>query len=334
MTEEVRMKVLVTGATGFVGSAVARKLIGDGHDVRVLVRDPSKLAAVGLGGVTDIVTGDITDPAVMDKAVDGVDCALGIAGTFREPNLSDDRYRQINVDAVRLLLDAAKRHRVRRVVHCSTVGIHGNVTGAPATEASPVIPDGIYEVTKAEGDRIARVYGREIGVDTVVLRPTPIYGPGDTRLLKLFRMAGKQRLVMLGDGSAGYHLVHVDDLAQAFLLAATGHGKAGEAYIIGGAEQPSLNELIATLADVLGRKDQKTIRIPAQPVRLLGHLCEIICRPFGINPPIYRRRVDFFINNRRYDIGKARNELGYVPKIGMRDGLEQTAAWYRARGML
>jgi len=327
------MKVLVTGATGFVGAAVTRRLLQAGHDVRVLVRDPAKLAAVGLD-VDDVVQGDITDRAAMDRALAGVDAALGIAGTFREPNLSDERYREINVEAVRILLELAKQHELKRVVHCSTVGIHGNVKGPAATEASPIVPDGIYEVTKAEGDRLARELGRELGLEVVVLRPTPIYGPGDTRLLKLFKMASKSRLIMLGDGKAGYHLVHIDDLADAFLLALDGAGVPGEAYIIGGPEQPSLNELIGTLASILGQDDQKTIRLPAGPVRLLGHACEIVCRPFGIDPPIYRRRVDFFINNRRYDIAKARTELGYRPQVTMRRGLEQTAAWYREQGML
>ena len=90
----------------------------------------------------------------------GVDTVYGIAGTFREPNLTDDRYREVNVEAVRLMMEAAKRHGVRRVIHCSTVGIHGNVVGPPASETTPLRPDGIYEITKAEGDQLALSYAR------------------------------------------------------------------------------------------------------------------------------------------------------------------------------
>ena len=327
------MKALVTGATGFVGSATVKKLQADGIEVRALVRDPSKLEAAGVK-TDDVVIGDITDPEAMDEVLEGVDCAVGIAGTFREPNLSDERYREVNVDAVRILLEKSAKHGVKRVVHCSTVGIHGNVVGPPATADSPINPDGIYEVTKAEGDKIAREKGKELGLDVIVLRPTPIYGPGDTRLLKLFKMAAKKRLIMLGDGSGGYHLVHIDDLADAFLLAVKGAGVPGEGYIIGGPERPSLGEMIACLSEVLGQTDQQIIRLPAKPVWYLGWLCEIICRPLNISPPIFRRRVDFFINNRAYDIEKAREQLGYNPKVPMRQGLEQTAKWYRDQGLL
>ena len=143
------MKVLVTGGTGFVGLALTRCLLETGAEVRVLVRQPDKVTRSGLK-VDEIHQGDITDPAAIDRAVAGTELVYAIAGTFREPGLSDERYREVNIGAVRSLLDAAKRHGVRRVVHCSTVGIHGNVTGAPANEDTPVRPDGIYEITKAE----------------------------------------------------------------------------------------------------------------------------------------------------------------------------------------
>ena len=327
------MKVLVTGATGFVGSALVRRLLEAGHDVRAFVRTPSKLEALGLE-VRDVVQGDITDAAALERAMPGVEVVFAIAGTFREPNLTDDAYRAINVEAVRHIVEAAARHGVRRVVHCSTVGIHGNVEGEPFTEAAPLRPDGIYEETKAEGDTLALDLGRKLGIEVVVIRPTPIYGPGDTRLLKLFKMASKKRMVMLGNGDAGYHLVHIDDLASAFLQAATAEGVAGEAFIVGGAERPSLNEVVATIAGVLGQDEQRVVHLPAGPVRLLAHACEIACRPVGLSPPLYRRRVDFFINDRRYDTTKARERLGFAPRVTMRDGLAGTARWYRAQGML
>lgn len=328
------MKALVTGATGFVGSAVAKRLKQAGYDIRALVRDPSKLQAVGLEDV-ETTTGDITDKHAVAKACEGCDIAFSIAGTFREPDLSDTRYREVNVDAVRYILEGAKAAGIKRVVHCSTVGIHGDIKGLPANEESPIVPDGIYEDTKSEGDRTAREYGNELGLEVVVLRPSPIYGPGDTRLLKLFKLANKDPMIMLGDGKAGYHLVHIDDLAEAFLSAGKANDAAGEAFIIGGPERPSLNEMITTLRKVLGKvANGKTIRIPAAPVLLLGDICEAICRPFGISPPIYRRRVEFFIKNRSYDIAKAQRLLGYEPRVSMLKGLAQTADWYRTQDML
>src|SRR5690606_6876493 len=181
-------KVLVTGATGFIGRALTRKLLDRGESVRVLVRDEAKLAGLGLE-VDDVVGGDITDLKAVERATRDVSVVYAIAGTFREPGLSDRRYREVNVESVRTMHEAAKRNGVKRIVHCSTCGIHGSINGKPADESHPVRPVGIYEQTKADGERLALELGAENGIEVTALRPTPVYGPGDTRLLKLFKLA-------------------------------------------------------------------------------------------------------------------------------------------------
>jgi dihydroflavonol-4-reductase len=327
-------KVLVTGATGFIGHALTKKLVERGDDVRVLVRDAEKFAGLGLP-VDDVTTGDITDADAMERATRDVSTVYAIAGTFREPGLSDNRYREVNVESVRILQEAAKRNGVKRVVHCSTCGIHGSIDGKPAGEEHPVRPVGIYEETKADGERLAFELGAEHGIEVTALRPTPVYGPGDTRLLKLFKIANRRPIMMIGDGTAGYHLVYIDDLTDAFVLAGTSPAAAGEAFLIGGPEIPSLNDILRSLAMMNGHADLgKVVRIPAKPMLLAGSLCEAMCRPLGLDPPLHRRRVEFFINNRAYDIAKARNLLGYAPKVGYDDGLRRTADWYRGRGLL
>jgi nucleoside-diphosphate-sugar epimerase len=138
------VKALVTGATGFVGRALLDRLVAEeGAVVRALARDPARLG--GLGPAVEVVEGDITDPAALDRAADGVDTVFHVAGTFREPDASDDWYRKVNAEAVRHVIRAARRGGARRVVHTSTVGIHGSMDDGPATEDSPVRPDGIYE---------------------------------------------------------------------------------------------------------------------------------------------------------------------------------------------
>lgn len=326
------MKVLVTGATGFIGEALTRRLVAAGHQVRVLARQPEKVTKAGLA-VQEIHQGDITDVAAIGRAVSGAELVYAIAGTFREPSLSDERYREVNVAAVRYLMDAAKRSGVRRVVHCSTVGIHGNVVGAPASEASPIRPDGIYEVTKAEGDQVALGYSAD-GLETVVIRPAPVYGPGDTRLVKLFKLAGRDRVVLLGSGRPHYHMIYIDDLVEAFRLAGTTQGVAGEAFIIAGNECPTLEDLVHRIGRITGHPQQQVVKLPAGPLLLAGDLCERLCRPFGINPPIYRRRIEFFVNNRAYDTTKARTRLGFDARVPLDEGLSRTAAWYREQGLI
>lgn len=327
------MKILVTGCTGFIGESLTRKLVAGGHVVRVMVRDRMKLKRMGIP-VAEVVQGDITDPEAVARAVKGVDLVYSIAGTFREPNLTDSRYRSVNIDAVRYMVEAAARFRVRRVVHCSTCGIHGNIEGDPAPETYPIRPVGIYEETKAAGEELAFQLGRRLGVEVVAIRPTPVYGVGDTRLVKLFLLADKKRTFLLGPGTGGYHLVYIDDLTDAFVLAGTVESAANEAFLIGGNEIPSLNELLQILARILGRSNQTIIRLPSRPFWLLGWLCETMCRPFNIAPPIFRRRVEFFINNRAFDIEKARRVLGYQPRVSLEEGLRRTATWYRENGLL
>jgi nucleoside-diphosphate-sugar epimerase len=327
------LKVLVTGATGFIGQALVRKLVARGDDVRALVRSKAKGAVLGLQS-GETVEGDITDPAAVERAVRGTEVVYHIAGSFRDAKLPDCRYREVNVDAVRLLIEAASRNDVRRIVHCGTCGIHGNIQGPPADETYPIRPVGIYEETKAAGEKIAFETGRDSGIEVTALRPGPVYGPGDTRLLKLFKLANRDPTVLIGSGTAGYHLVYIDDLTDAFILAGRSAAAPGEAFLIGGPEIPSLNELVKMVAAINGRKLRRIVRLPARPMWLAGWACEMMCRPLGIEPPIFRRRVDFFINNRAYDIGKARALLGYAPRVHMREGLERTAAWYRGNSLL
>jgi len=220
-------------------------------------------------------------------------------------------------------------------VDCSTCGILGNVSlGQSVSEDDPLKGVGIYEETKAAGDKLARTLGAELGVEVAVIRPTQVYGPGDMRLLKLFKMADKDRPLIIGSGKGGYHLVYIDDLVDAFVLAGTSDRAAGEAFLIGGGEVPSLNELFAELGKVFGREKQRPRRPPALPFMVAGVVCETLCRPLGISPPIYRRRVEFFTNNRSFDIAKARERLGYDPQVSMAQGLRRTAQWYRDEGMI
>src|SRR5690606_20721650 len=142
----------------------------------------------------DVMPGDVTKAGDLDRATQGVEVVYSIAGVFRDAGQGDADYRAVNVDAVGTLHEAAKRNGVRRIVHCSTCGIHGSINGQPADEDHPVRPVGIYEQTKAAGEKLALELGRSDGVEVTALRPTPVYGPGDTRLLKLFKLANRRPL--------------------------------------------------------------------------------------------------------------------------------------------
>jgi dihydroflavonol-4-reductase len=329
------VRVLVTGATGFTGGALVRYLAGRGDRVRALIRNGSSeavrqgLTAAGI----ELVEGDLRDAASLDRACDGVEVVYNIAAIYRRAGLPVDEYRAVNARAVRTLFLAARHGGVRRVVHCSTVGVHGDVEHPPANEDAPLRPGDVYQETKLEGEQIARDGARETGVEAVIARPTGIYGRGDRRLLKLFRGVVRRRFVTLGRGQIFYHLTYIDDLVEGFRLCGEVPTAAGRTYILAGGEVTTLDVLIGLIAAEAG-VPKPSLHLPVWPFWTAGAICEAICTPFGIEPPIYRRRVDFFTKSRAFDISRARAQLGYRPQVTLREGIRRTLEWYRKAGWL
>jgi nucleoside-diphosphate-sugar epimerase len=326
------VKVLVTGATGFTGGHLALALARAGDLVRALVRDPARAAPLTAAGV-ELMRGDLTDRASLRRAVQDVDVVYNIAALYREAGLPDAAYRAVNADAVGAIVETAHDAGVRRVVHCSTVGVHGDIERPPASEDAPLRPGDVYQETKLLGERIGREAAARTGIELVIARPTGIYGPGDRRLFKIFGAIARGRFVMLGSGRNYYHLTYVDDLCAGFRLCATVPAAAGRTYILGGGEVTTLAELVAITAEVAGRTGPR-LRVPVWPVWLAGAACEAVCRPLGISPPLYRRRVDFFRKSRAFDIARARRELGYAPAVGLRQGIARTLEWYREQAWI
>jgi len=324
------MRALVTGATGFTGGHLARRLRDThGDTVRVLVRTEAQADVFRREGF-DVAIGDLTDESSLQAACVGMDVVYNIAALYRTAGLPSSAYRAVNALGVAAIVRAAAAGGVRRVVHCSTVGVHGDIEQPPAGEDAPLKPGDVYQETKLEGEGLGRDAAARAGIELVIARPTGIYGPGDRRLLKLFGGVARGRFVLLGDGQIFYHLTYVDDLCDGFRLCATVPAAAGRTYILAGAEVTTLRDLIGITASVAGVKPG-VFRLPVWPVWLVGAACEAVCAPFGIAPPIYRRRVDFFTKSRAFDIGRAQRELGFAPAVTLRDGIGRTLEWYRAQ---
>ena len=326
------MRVLVTGATGFTGGHLARALAQQGREVVALVRDQARVGSLTTDGVS-LAAGDIRDAAAVERAAQSAEVIYHIAAIYRQAGLRDEEYRAVNARAVATVIEAASRAGVRRVVHCSTVGVHGDVERPPANEDAPLKPGDIYQVTKLEGERAAREAGARTGVEVVIARPTGIYGPGDRRLLKLFRGVARRRFLVLGSGGIFYHLTYIDDLVEGFRLCGEVPAAAGRTYILAGGEVTTLNDLIRLVAEVAG-VEPPTLHLPVWPFWVAGAACEAICAPFGIEPPLYRRRVDFYTKSRAFDTTRARTELGFAPKVDLEEGIHRTAEWYRREQLL
>ncbi|MEM7021880.1 MAG: NAD-dependent epimerase/dehydratase family protein [Pseudomonadota bacterium] len=325
-------RVLVTGAGGFVGGALIRRLASEGVPVRGLVRSEAQGKTLAAEGI-EIAKGDLRDQASLREAMEDVDVVYNIAALFRQEGVERQAFESINVTGVRNALDAAIGAGVTRFVHCSTIGVHGHIANPPGTEDTPFAPGDIYQRTKLKGEQIAAQYMAEERLPISIVRPASIYGPGDLRMLKLFRGIKLRRFPMIGDCEAFFHPVYIDDLVQGMMLCGTLDQAVGHTFIIAGSEYISLKDLMATVASKVGA-NPPWIKLPLAPVYWAAAACETVCNPLNLEPPLYRRRVDFFTKSRAFDISKARRKLGYTPAHSIPEGVERTASWYAEQGLL
>lgn len=328
------MRILVTGGTGFVGAHLVRRLLSRGHDVTTLDRSPGlfddELRSLGAA----MLVGSVTEAADVDAAMAGQEVVYHLASPFGDILEPDAAYWAIEVDGTRNVLEAAGRHSVRRVVHCSTQGVHGIIADPPGDEDSPIAPRDYYCYSKAEGEKVVQEFLAR-GQDIVIVRPTSVYGPGDIRgWLKLYRMAAKGWFLMIGDGRTYNHPVYVENLVDLFELVAVVPQAKGRTYLAADEEPVTLAQLVRAVGSALGGS-VRIVRFPWYGVALMGATTvEAVSRRLGLKPPVFRRRLSWFKTNRAFRIDRARRELGYAPRVGLQEGLRRTAAWYRAQGYL
>lgn len=323
--------LLVTGASGFTGGRLVGRLRQLGHPVRAFVRPGSNVQAL-LDEGAEVVEGDVTRPDDVARAARGVWKIFHIAAVFRTAGHPDSYYYEVNVGGTENVLQAARRHGVERVIHCSTIGVHGDVSEVPSTEESPYNPGDIYQRTKLAGEQVAREAFAD-GLPGTVVRPSSIYGPGDLRMLKLFRTVHNRRFRMFGSGDVFFHMVYIDDLIDGMLLCAEKPEALGQVFIMAGPRYITLDEMVTLVAEAVGVPVPRG-RLPLWPLMMAAAACEAVCRPLRVEPPLYRRRADFFRNNRAFSCDKARRILGYEPRVDPREGILRTARWYFENGHL
>jgi nucleoside-diphosphate-sugar epimerase len=327
------MRAFVTGGTGFTGSALCRRLAQDGHQVVALDNKHGVFDEELRGLGVEIHIGSVTDRELVDRLTAGCDRVYHLAAAFRLVNLSRKQYHDINVNGTRWVLEAARRHDVPRVVYCSTCGVHGDVKRPPASEDSPIAPADYYQQTKWEGEVVAHEFVDQ-GLCVSIVRPTAIYGPGDPeRFLHIFRRVARGRFLFLGDGAVHYHPVYVENLIDGMILAAEKQEACGRTYLIADDHSLPIRELVGEVAKALDT-DVRFTRLPFWPTYAAAAAVEVAYKPLPAEPPIFRRRLDWFRQNRSFSIDRARRELGYVPRVGLAEGLRRTGEWYRERGLI
>ncbi len=331
------MKLLVTGGTGFIGSHLAEEGRRRGADVVVLGltdRPEEQANAELLSRLgAEIVSGSITDAELCRRAARGATHIFHLAVAMREGGKSDEFFETINLDGTRHLLQAATTERVQRFVYCSTIGIYGHRAPGATKEESPLAPGNIYERTKVAAERLVRDFVDNCALPAVVLRPADVYGPRDQRLLKMFKGVSRGRFPLFGGGEGRRHMVYVDDVVSAFFKACERDEAVGEGLIVAGPRPCTLRELLDRVAAVTGSK-RYGFRLPLAPMLGVAAVVEDMCAALAIDPPIYRRRMDFFHSDSAFDTSRARRVLGWEPRVDLEEGIRRTFDDYRTRGDL
>lgn len=325
-------RVLVTGANGFAASKLCRDQVERGHQVRALVRRSSNLRSLQQLDL-EVVYGDLASGDVPPNAFKGIDVVYHLAAAYRKESAGARGFFDVNVRGTQTVLTAAAKAGAGRFVHCSTVGVHGNIAAPPADETAPFDPGDAYQASKLAGEHAALASFEQYGLPGVIVRPVGIYGPGDMRFLKLFRAIDRGWFCMLGRGEVLYHLTYVDDLVQGFVLAGTRPEAVGETFILCGQESTSLKRLVGLVAQALGRREPRW-QLPVEPFMLAARLCQYAFSHAHLEPPLYPRRLDFFTKDRAFNNTKAKRLLGFQPIVDLPTGIRRTADWYRESHLL
>jgi nucleoside-diphosphate-sugar epimerase len=321
------MTIVVTGATGFLGSALVTELIRQKQPLRILARDKQK-AHAQFGDAVTVIAGDINDEEQVRRAVDGATIIYHLVGRLYHPSTPPELYYRTHVEGTRILLNACKgQSQLQRIVHCSTTGVHGETGRTPAAEDAPFAPTNPYEVTKLEAELLVLRACQEQGLPVSVARPGLVYGPGDLHLLGFFSSIKKGLFRVIDGGKALLHPIYIDDMTAAFLLCAERPQAIGHSYNLAGDRAVTICELATAIAHSLD-KELPGGSIPLWLANLASDIFALTPGMRGEHAPLTRSRVKFLTRSRVYDISRAQNELGFSPRVQLEEGMKKTAAWY------
>jgi nucleoside-diphosphate-sugar epimerase len=324
--------VLVTGATGFLGTNLVERLLSRAPRVRVLVRSAAKARTLSDRGA-EVIVGEITDESAVAAAVDGVGIVYHLAGRLLRPDVPASEYERTHVEGTKVVLNACKRlPDIGRFVHCSTTGVLGVTGERPADEDAPMRPTNVYEATKAEAELAVREAIGD-GFPAVIARPGLVYGPGDLHLLPFFHAVLRRRFRPIGSGAVWMHPIYIDDLSEGLLRCGYHPAASGECFHFAGREPVSLAELAEAIARAGGTRvpERHIPMIAAHAAALIGDALPARLRRAA---PLTRSRLEFLTHSRVYDVTKAGRILDFQAPTDLGTGATMTLAWYQNAGYL
>ncbi len=328
------MRILITGATGFIGGRLALAAAAAGHQPRgfSLVNGPlqaetaRRLERAGM----PLLIGSVDDAAELDAAVADIEVVIHLAAAQHEADQPDSFFRKVNVDGSLAVFRAARRAGVRRFVYGSTIGVYGQGAAATLDETSKPDPDNAYGRSKLEAE--SALLAEAAPPELVICRIGEAYGPGDGRLVKIFKAVKKGLPCRVGKGANLHQPIHVEDLNQGLLAAASRPGIAGERFLLPGPSVVDSRVMIDEIAAAMHKKPPPAL--PMLPFKLAAIAMEATMPKLGLKPPLHRRRLDFFTKNLVFDLQKSKQQLGFEPNIDYARGIRETCDWYRANGVV
>jgi len=326
------VKYLITGATGFIGPHLVKKLVGEGHFCRCLLRKGTNADFLQASGV-EPVNGDITRPESLKGIADGMDRVLHLAtlGHMANHRVTESMFEAINVHGTRNIMSEAQRAGVGRIVHCSTVAAMGICAEVPATEDSVCNPHHPYGRSKLQAEQIVLGMVEDQDLPAVIVRFSMVYGPADPRdILKLTRLAQKGLFPKVGSRPKLTPLIHVDDAIQGLLLAAK-KGGIGDVYLITNRNSLPFDDIRKILQNSLGIT-RLPLYIPEWAALTAASLVEKVFPVLGKIPPVARKNIESTLADRVFSIAKAQREIGFNPQVDPTEGLRQTVEWYKKQG--
>jgi dihydroflavonol-4-reductase len=323
--------ILITGATGFIGSKLAEYYIRKEKNVNLFVRDPSKVDPL-IKKSCHIETGDITRLETLNNTFKNIDAAIHCAGMMGHWGNTYQQLYDVNVEGSLNIIKAAYNAGVKRLIHLSAGGVTGPVGPDIADESFPPAPFTAYEQTKWKAEQEVLGFAQKKNLNLLVIRPTFTYGPGDPHKLDLFKAVKKKMLVFIGNGNSTVHPVYIDDLVKGINLGMASDLKQ-KSIIIGGESPVTIKEFLYGMADALG-VSRPVIKLPITVAQIIAIVCEISAAVLKFNPPLTRSRVLALSRNWGYSINRARTELGYEPQVNLPEGLKRTVTWYLEKGWL
>ena len=325
--------VLVTGGTGFTGTYMLKKLCSLGYTVRAIKRPTSDISELTNMPI-EWFEGNVYDQELLSKAMQGVNQVYHLAAAYRTTNLPDRELIDVHLTSTQLLCELAlQQPNFERLVLVSTIGVLGHVEKPPINESAPYNPGDLYQSTKADAEKWLIEFSKNNDLPFSIVRPAAIYGPGDRRLLKFFKMAKLPLIPLIGFSRGLYHMIHVEDLVEFIWFTTTTDETLSNIYICGNPKANTLKQMLTTIAGHYGKK-ARFIHIPATPLFILARTVEVIAKKIDVEPIIYPRRVAFFTKDRSFDTSKMNALSDFSYKYSEETGLKELAEWYQKKNWL